>query len=94
MPTDYSAPQLRVLAKNANTNSKSHHLLSLAAAPDGVERIAVGVTQPLFYQQRSARLHHRDGWAPSITTPPMGKDGGRDRDRTCDPYHVKVVLSR
>ena len=22
------------------------------------------------------------------------KDGGRDRDRTCDPYHVKVVLSR
>ena len=23
-----------------------------------------------------------------------GLDGGRDRDRTCDPYHVKVVLSR
>jgi hypothetical protein len=22
------------------------------------------------------------------------KNGGRDRDRTCDPYHVKVVLSR
>ena len=22
------------------------------------------------------------------------EDGGRDRDRTCDPYHVKVVLSR
>jgi len=22
------------------------------------------------------------------------RDGGRDRDRTCDPYHVKVVLSR
>ena len=21
-------------------------------------------------------------------------DGGRDRDRTCDPYHVKVVLYR
>jgi hypothetical protein len=21
-------------------------------------------------------------------------DGGHDRDRTCDPYHVKVVLSR
>ncbi len=21
-------------------------------------------------------------------------NGGRDRDRTCDPYHVKVVLSR
>ena len=22
------------------------------------------------------------------------KRGGHDRDRTCDPYHVKVVLSR
>ena len=22
------------------------------------------------------------------------QDGGRDRDRTCDPYHVKVVLYR
>ena len=21
-------------------------------------------------------------------------NGGRDRDRTCDPYHVKVVLFR
>lgn len=27
---------------------------------------------------------------------PMNRaeSGGRDRDRTCDPYHVKVVLSR
>ena len=23
-----------------------------------------------------------------------GFNGGRDRDRTCDPYHVKVVLFR
>ena len=23
-----------------------------------------------------------------------GRSGGRDRDRTCDPYHVKVVLYR
>ncbi|BAQ44534.1 hypothetical protein Maq22A_c05840 [Methylobacterium aquaticum] len=23
-----------------------------------------------------------------------GYDGGRDRDRTCDPYDVNVVLSR
>jgi hypothetical protein len=23
-----------------------------------------------------------------------GFDGGRDRDRTCDPYDVNVVLSR
>ena len=26
--------------------------------------------------------------------PVRAKRGGRDRDRTCDPYHVKVVLSR
>jgi len=24
----------------------------------------------------------------------MKKHGGCDRDRTCDPYHVKVVLFR
>src|SRR5262245_18296211 len=24
---------------------------------------------------------------------PSRKDGGRDRDRTCDPYHVKVMAS-
>jgi hypothetical protein len=24
----------------------------------------------------------------------FAKDGGCDRDRTCDPYHVKVVLFR
>ena len=24
----------------------------------------------------------------------QGDRGGHDRDRTCDPYHVKVVLSR
>ncbi len=23
-----------------------------------------------------------------------GTDGGRDKDRTCDPYDVNVVLSR
>jgi hypothetical protein len=23
-----------------------------------------------------------------------GKNGGRDRDRTCDPFHVKEVLYR
>jgi hypothetical protein len=24
----------------------------------------------------------------------ISSNGGRDRDRTCDPYHVKVVLYR
>lgn len=35
MRTDYSAPQLRVLAKSAKTNSQSRRLLSLAAVLDG-----------------------------------------------------------
>jgi hypothetical protein len=30
----------------------------------------------------------------SITSRIARLDGGRDRDRTCDPYHVKVVLFR
>ena len=36
MRTDYSAPQLRVLAKSAKTNSQSRRLLSLAAVLDGM----------------------------------------------------------
>ena len=38
MRTDYSAPQLRVLAKSAKTNSQSRRLLSLAAVLDGMNR--------------------------------------------------------
>jgi hypothetical protein len=29
--------------------------------------------------------------AASTATPDSSANGGRDRDRTCDPYHVKVV---
>ena len=38
MRTDYSAPQLRVLAKSAKTNSQSRRMLSLAAVLDGMNR--------------------------------------------------------
>jgi hypothetical protein len=33
---------------------------------------------------------------PHLLKHPLNQilNGGRDRDRTCDPYHVKVVLSR
>jgi hypothetical protein len=31
-------------------------------------------------------------WRKRLAKP--RKNGGRDRDRTCDPYHVKVVLFR
>ena len=40
MRTDYSAPQLRVLAKSAKTNSQSRRLLSLAAVLDGTAPVA------------------------------------------------------
>jgi hypothetical protein len=36
-----------------------------------------------------------DGVRGSAQAPVAGvSHGGRDRDRTCDPYHVKVVLFR
>jgi len=31
-----------------------------------------------------------DGLCPAMTPRFVG-NGGRDRDRTCDPYHVKVI---
>jgi hypothetical protein len=30
-------------------------------------------------------------WMRNEMISARGCDGGRDRDRTCDPYHVKVV---
>lgn len=32
--------------------------------------------------------------AGAVGVIPVRPDGGRDRDRTCDPFHVKEVLSR
>src|SRR6185312_1312288 len=42
----------------------------------------------------TARLRPLGFGAASFSLLSRAKDGGRDRDRTCDPYHVKVVLSR
>lgn len=43
---------------------------------------------------RAARLRPVGFGAASFSRLSRAKDGGHDRDRTCDPYHVKVVLSR
>ena len=40
------------------------------------------------------RLGARNRAKNSIQSDGHPEDGGHDRDRTCDPYHVKVVLSR
>ena len=37
----------------------------------------------------AARLRPLGFGAASFTRLSQAKDGGRDRDRTCDPYHVK-----
>ena len=31
---------------------------------------------------------------PALACEAVPEDGGRDRDRTCDPFHVKEVLFR
>jgi hypothetical protein len=43
----------------------------------------IGVKNP----RRNGLFLIEDGFRSS-----GGLDGGHDRDRTCDPYHVKVVL--
>jgi hypothetical protein len=40
------------------------------------------------------RLGARNRAKNSVQSDGHPEDGGHDRDRTCDPYHVKVVLSR
>lgn len=48
----------------------------------------------LFRSRMQARLRPLGFGAASFSRLSRAKDGGHDRDRTCDPYHVKVVLSR
>ena len=46
---------------------------------------------PTMLCKQKIRPRHRD---VKENIDLIGKNGGRDRDRTCDPYHVKVVLFR
>ena len=46
-------------------------------------------------QDRSRKSRKKS--LPGLDSQNLGSEGlggGHDRDRTCDPYHVKVVLSR
>jgi hypothetical protein len=53
-------------------------------------------------QAEAAFTHSQQSAAKSLAmTSPLAiyidlmiRNGGRDRDRTCDPFHVKEVLSR
>ncbi len=51
---------------------------------------------PFGLRRGSLRLlrHESLRWLAEPELAKQAKAGGRDRDRTCDPYHVKVVLSR
>jgi hypothetical protein len=64
-----------------------------------------GVTNDLFYFALCGRVDTSRGLFRRCATAARFEntrkeqqlceiDGGRDRDRTCDPYHVKVVLFR
>ena len=75
-----------------------HALADVALATDCIiSLLAERCERPLFAIE--TRLNRED--LKAIGTRLMPKvleksrvNGGRDRDRTCDPYHVKVVLFR
>jgi hypothetical protein len=62
-----------------------------------IEELQRYTTRPLSARELRAKasIHLVSGKVGSHYLPGILADnGGRDRDRTCDPYHVKVVLSR
>ncbi len=73
-------------------------LVDVALATDSViALVAQHAARPLFAIE--PRLNRSDLKAIGARVMPkapdfIGKSGGRDRDRTCDPFHVKEVLFR
>ena len=61
MQTNYAAGQLPALTKSAKTNSQSRYLLSLAAAPNGMNHIAaarIGGLERQTLRERGLRFTH------------------------------------
>jgi hypothetical protein len=57
-----------------------------------IHRQGFGSAKPGWRFAKQGREHR--GRTRRLGLASAGEDGGRDRDRTCDPYHVKVVLFR
>ncbi len=83
---------------DAYESDDPHALADVALAVDCViSLVAEHCQRPLFAIE--TLLNRRELEAIGARAMPKrldgrGKGGGRDRDRTCDPYHVKVVLFR
>lgn len=58
----------------------------MRAAAESVERLLRQICPPWLASHLPVEVPRE--------TQVLVSNGGRDRDRTCDPYHVKVVLSR
>jgi hypothetical protein len=75
-----------------------HALVNVALATDRISSLlAERAERPLFAIEtllnRSDLKSMGAKQFPKVFEKPR-QNGGRDRDRTCDPYHVKVVLFR
>ena len=52
------------------------------------------IGEPIFADGMIALRASMERRTPLSASDRQAINGGRDRDRTCDPYHVKVVLYR
>ena len=66
-------------------------------SPAAPATLGVSYTGQIASKVHDHAAKGRFSWKFSIAEqnrPARWGNGGRDRDRTCDPYHVKVVLFR
>jgi len=72
-------------------------LAGIVAVAEYGEKVARLPRKVRLVADLSGAKHTWSGLADVHRSAPQGaakSDGGRYRDRTCDPYHVKVVLYR
>jgi hypothetical protein len=84
--------QGKIIIARCRPNTEIASGLRRPKGQDAKRRPSSGFGQP----DQSRKKVKKRVMSSTAQTPakPGKKDGGRDKDRTCDPYDVNVVLSR
>jgi integrase len=97
----HKSPDLRTTERYIKFDPR--HLSEAKTAVEDYMHVLNGLTDRELLRPHTSKILLSDrlevrGWSVARRQIPLAgirlKDGGRDRDRTCDPFHVKEVLSR
>ena len=99
MSSDFPAPIINValraaLAKCEPTVRTRDVREPADAGRATIETSLESTPRPIFIGPCRNIKHEKAAPVAGAAWHAINESGGRDRDRTCDPYHVKVVLYR